>query len=105
MSHSTQFDTHEIGQLRIFLTARERRHKGFRGLFGKPVYQEIIHAAKQDGVLNAVAHRMHFGYSGQGNIEHDKHEIPNENLTLCVELIGERPQLEPFCQKHAAMLS
>ena len=88
MSHSTQFGAHEIGQLRIFLTARERRNKGFRGLFGKPVYQEIIHAAKEDGVLNAIAHRMHFGYSGQSKVEHDKHEIPNEYLTLCVELIG-----------------
>ncbi|HEX4071994.1 MAG TPA: voltage-gated chloride channel family protein [Planctomycetaceae bacterium] len=104
MSHSTQFGAHEIGQLRIFLTTRERKNKGFRGLFGKPIYQEIILAAKQDGVLNAVAHRMHFGYSGQGKIEDDKHEIPNEYLTMCVELIGERPQLELFCQKHAAML-
>ena len=47
---------------------------------------------------------MHFGYSGHGKIEDDKHEIPNEYLTLCVELIGDRPQLELFCQKHAAML-
>ncbi|HUE15454.1 MAG TPA: voltage-gated chloride channel family protein [Planctomycetaceae bacterium] len=104
MSHPTRLGTQDIGQLRIFLTARERRNKGFRGLFGKPVYQEIIHAAKQDGVLNAVAHRMQFGYSGQGKIETDKHEIPNEYLTLCVELIGERPELETFCQKHAALL-
>ena len=47
---------------------------------------------------------MHFGYSGQDKIEDDKHEIPNEYLTMCVELIGDRPQLELFCQKHAAML-
>jgi H+/Cl- antiporter ClcA/PII-like signaling protein len=104
MTHSTNFGTHEIGQLRIFLTARERRQKGFRGLFGKPVYQEIIHAARQDGVLNAVAHRMHFGYSGNGKIEHDDREIPNEYLTLCVELIGGRLELESFYRKHADML-
>ncbi len=55
-------------------------------------------------MLNAVAHRTHFGYSGQGNVEHGKHESPAEYLTLCVELIGERSQLEQFCQKQAAML-
>ena len=47
---------------------------------------------------------MHFGYSGSGKIEHDKHEIPNEYLTLCVELIGPRPDLESFCRKHAALI-
>jgi hypothetical protein len=47
---------------------------------------------------------MQFGYSGQAKIEHDNHEIPNENLTLCVELIGGRAELESFCQKHAEML-
>jgi H+/Cl- antiporter ClcA/PII-like signaling protein len=104
MSHEPQVGAHEIGQLRIFLTPRERRTKGFRGMFGKPLYQEIIHAAKQGGLMNAIAHRMHFGYSGQGRIEHDKHEIPNENLTLCVELVGTRPDLETFCQKHAELL-
>jgi H+/Cl- antiporter ClcA/PII-like signaling protein len=104
MSQSAQFGAHEIGQLRIFLTARERRQKGFLGLFGKPVYQEIIHAAKQEGVLSAVAHRTHFGYSGDGKTEHERHETPSEYLTLCVELIGERRQLEQFCQKHALLL-
>jgi len=104
MSHQPQVGAHEIGQLRIFLTPRERRTKGFRGMFGKPLYQEIIHAAKQGGLMNAIAHRMHFGYSGHGRIEHDKHEIPNEHLTLCVELVGTRPDLETFCQKNAELL-
>ena len=26
--------------------------------------------------MNAVAHRTHFGYSGDGKVEHDKHESP-----------------------------
>jgi PII-like signaling protein len=95
---------HENGQLRIFLTPRERSKKGFRSLFGKPLYQEIIHAAKQQGGMNAVAHRMHFGYSAHGPIERDKPEIPNEYLTICVELIGSRQHLEEFCRKHANLL-
>jgi PII-like signaling protein len=104
MSQSAQFGAREIGQLRIFLTAREQRQKGLRGLFGKPVYQEIIHAAKQDGVLSAVAHRTHFGYSGDGKSVDASQATSSEYLTLCVELIGERLQLEQFCQKHAILM-
>lgn len=104
MSDKIHVGAHEVGQLRIFLTGRERMNKGLRGLFARPVYQEIIHAAKRAGVMNAIAHRMHFGYSGHGNIEHDGHEIPNEYLTLCVELVGPRTQLESFCLNNSDLL-
>jgi H+/Cl- antiporter ClcA/PII-like signaling protein len=104
MSDKFPLGAHEIGQLRIFLTPRERRNKGLRSWFGRPLYQEIIHAAKEEGVMNAVAHRMHFGYSAHGKIEHDVNEIPNEYLTLCVELIGSRQLLETFCRRHMELL-
>jgi H+/Cl- antiporter ClcA/PII-like signaling protein len=104
MSEKIHVGAHEIGQLRIFLTGRERKKKGLRGLFARPVYQEIIHAAKRAGVMNAIANRMHFGYSGGGKIEHDSHEAPNEYLTLCVELVGPRTQLESFCLANSELL-
>jgi H+/Cl- antiporter ClcA/PII-like signaling protein len=106
MSHSSSVRAREVGQLRVFMTPRDRRKKkGFRGLFMKPLYQEIISAAKEHGLLNAIAQRTHFGYSGQGNIQSDNVEIPNTNLSLCVELIAVREQLESFCIQQAELLS
>ena len=31
-------------------------------------------------------------------------ELPNLSLTMCVELIGERHELETFCRKHGDLL-
>jgi PII-like signaling protein len=105
MSHSSSVRTREVGQLRIFMTPRDRRKKkGFRSLFVKPLYQEIISAAKEHGLINAIAQRTHYGYSGQGIIQSDNSEVPNANLSLCVELIAVREQLESFCQSQGELL-
>jgi PII-like signaling protein len=103
-SPETSGGAEEIGQLRIFLTPRERSQKGFRGLFSKALYQQIIHEAKQEGLMNAIAHRTHFGYSDGARSPHDKPPSSNEYLTLCVELVGTRADLETFCQKHSDLL-
>jgi PII-like signaling protein len=79
----------EIGQLRIYMTPKEKRvSSSYRQkLFGKALYQEIIDAAKQNGILNATAHHTHYGYSGSGKVESGAmSEIPNLSLNLCVEL-------------------
>lgn len=95
----------EIGQVRIYMTPREKRdRKGLRGMFGKPLYQEIIDAAKEDGILNATAHHTHYGYSNNGKIQSNLSELPNAALTLCVELIGDRAVLEQFCRHHGDLL-
>jgi H+/Cl- antiporter ClcA/PII-like signaling protein len=106
MTHASSVHAREVGQLRIFMMPRDRKKKkGFRGLFVKPLYQELISAAKEHGLLNAVAHRTHFGYSGQGKIQHDSlSEIPNDRLTMCVELIATRDHLESFCKQQAELL-
>ncbi len=99
--------TKEIGQLRIYMTPGEKRKgAGLRQkLFGKALYQEIIDAAKQDGILNAVAHHTHYGYSGNGKIESGAmSEQPNMELNLCVELIAPREELELFARKHGTLL-
>ncbi len=31
-------------------------------------------------------------------------ETPNPELTMCVELVGHRPDLEAFCRRHGALL-
>ncbi len=106
MSHSPSVRSREVGQLRIFMTPRDRRRaKGFRSFFAKPLYQEIIAAAKQHGLLNAIAQRTYFGYSGQGKIQSDNPEVPNASLSLCVELIAAREQLESFCNQQSELLS
>jgi PII-like signaling protein len=105
MAHRHKVQAREIGQVRIYMTPREKRKSGgIKGFFGKPLYQEIIDAAKADGILNAVAHHTHYGYSGNGQIQSDVQEIPNSSINLCVELIGEREQLEQFCRQHGDLL-
>ncbi len=106
MAHRHKVTAREIGQVRIYMTPREKRKgTGMKGLFGKPLYQEIIDAAKSDGILNAVAHHTHYGYSGNGQIQTNNQELPNTNLNLCVELIAHRDELELFCRKHGELLS
>jgi H+/Cl- antiporter ClcA/PII-like signaling protein len=105
MHHKHKVSSREIGQVRIYMTPREKRKgTGMKGLFGKPLYQEIIDAAKADGILNAVAHHTHYGYSGNGKVQSNNQELPNTALNLCVELIADREHLELFCRKHGDLL-
>ena len=105
MPHRHKVTTREIGQVRIYMTPRERRKgKGLKGMFSKPLYQEIIDAAKADGILNATAHHTHYGYSGNGKVQSDNQELPNQMLNLCVELIAPRDELELFCRKHGELI-
>jgi chloride channel protein, CIC family len=105
MTHKHAVKSREIGQVRIYMTPREKRKDArMKGLFARPLYQEIIDAAKADGILNAVAHHTHYGYSGNGTIQSNNQELPNTALNLCVELIDDRKKLELFCRKHGELL-
>lgn len=105
MSHRYKVSGKEIGQVRIYMTPSDKRtsHK-IKKIFTRPLYQEIIDAAKEDGILNAVAHHTHYGYSGNGKIQSNKLEMPNDRLSLCIELISRREHLEKFCRKHGDLL-
>lgn len=96
----------EIGVVRIYMRPREKRNKqGFKAFFGRPLYQEIIDAAKKDGIVNAVAHHTHYGYTKKGRIEADnRSEYPNTNINIFIELIDQREKLETFCRRHAEFL-
>ncbi|EHJ95467.1 voltage-gated chloride channel family protein [Agrobacterium tumefaciens] len=97
--HST-----EIGMVRIYMKPREKT-PGKGGWFGsKPLYRELVMLAKSAGIMNAVAHHTHFGYSNSGKLQDEGFEIPNPDLTMCVEMIAPRHQLEQFCRTHGAFL-
>ncbi len=107
MPHRHKIMPKEIGMVRIYLTPRERRKvPGLKGwLSSPPLYRELVNTAKTDGIINAVAHHTHYGYSKGGKIRGTDPEIGNPDLTMCVELIGQREQLELFCRRHGDMLT
>lgn len=102
---SHKLSSREIGMVRIYMKPREKA-LGTGGWFGggKPLYRELVVQAKASGIMNAVAHRTHFGYSNSGKLQDEGFEIPNPDLTMCVELIGDRELLEEFCRTHGSLL-
>ena len=94
----------EVGMIRIYMKPREKA-AGKGGWFaGRPLYRELVMQAKAAGIMNAVAHHTHFGYSNRGKLQDEGFEISNPDLTMCVELIAERQQLEAFCKAHGPLL-
>lgn len=95
----------EIGMVRIYLKPREKAvGVGSRFFGGRPLYRELVIQAKAAGIMNATAHHTHFGYSNRGKLEDEGYEISNPDLTMCVELIAPRAELEDFCRTHGDML-
>ncbi|MEG8026304.1 DUF190 domain-containing protein [Sphingomonas aurantiaca] len=58
----------------------------------KPLDRTLVAQAKADGIMNAVAHYTHYGYSNHGPVHENGAEIADPHLTMCVELIGQREQ-------------
>ena len=71
----------------------------------KPLDRTLVAQAKADGIMNAVAHHTHYGYSNHGPVRQNGAEIADPHLTMCVELIGQREQLEGFCRAHGDLLA
>jgi H+/Cl- antiporter ClcA/PII-like signaling protein len=95
----------EIGMVRIYLKPKEKAvGAGSRFFGGRPLYRELVMLAKAAGIMNATAHHTHFGYSNRGKLEEEGYEVPNPDLTMCVELIAPRADLEEFCRTHGDML-
>lgn len=96
----------EVGMLRIFMKPSDRiGQRSIRKLWGaKPLYRELIRAAKADGIINAVAQHTHYGFSNHGPIRENGSEVGDPHLTICVELVGERDQLDMFCRCHGDLL-
>jgi H+/Cl- antiporter ClcA/PII-like signaling protein len=95
----------DIGMIRIYLKPREKAvGVGRRFLGARLLYRELVMQAKAAGIMNATAHHTHFGYSNRGKLEDEGYEVPNPDLTMCVELIAPRPDLEEFCRTHGELL-
>lgn len=107
MSDTHQLVTTEIGMVRIYLKPGDKAGpRTARSLWSaKPLYRVLVAQAKADGIMNAGAHHAHHGYSNHGPVHDDGVEVANPALTLCVELIGSREQLERFCIGHGAQLA
>lgn len=97
----------EIGMVRIYLKPGERspEESRLKSIFSaRPLYRRIVQEAKASGIMNAVAHQAHYGFSNHGPVLEPGAEIQNPDLTVCVELIAERTDLENFCKAHGALL-
>lgn len=96
----------DIGMLRVYMKPRDKVSGSGGWLSGRrPLYRELVLQAKTAGILNAIAHHTHFGYSNHGKIQDDGGEVLNPSLTMCVELVASREMLETFCQTHAEILA
>jgi hypothetical protein len=93
--------------IQIYLRPADRRKQpGILGFFAtRPLYRELVDAAVRDGLLHAQAHHMHYGYNNHGKIRAQDPELGNAELTICVELIGARTQLDTFCRAYGDLLS
>jgi PII-like signaling protein len=108
MPSSHQVTQTEIGMVRIYMKPKDRFKAGggrFKTAFSsRPLYQELVHQAKRAGLVNAVAHHTHYGFSNHQEIQAREAEGINVELTMCVELVASRDQLETFCREHGDLL-
>ncbi|QND75493.1 voltage-gated chloride channel family protein [Tardiphaga robiniae] len=95
----------EIGMIWIYMKPRDKAPSSGKKFFGaRPLYREMVIQAKTSSILNATAHHTHFGYSNNGKLQEEGAEIVNPDLTMCVELIAPRQELEDFCRTHGGLL-
>ena len=99
----------EIGMIRIYLKPRDRHAEAGAGWLkaifsGRPLYQELVRQAKRAGLVNATAHHTQYGFSNHGRIQQRDVESLNAELTMCVELVAPRADLETFCREHGGLL-
>jgi PII-like signaling protein len=92
--------------IRIYLKPGEKRKQpSLRGfLAARPLYRELVDAAKQSGFLNAIAQHTHYGFSNHGPVQSQNVEAGNPDLTMCVEILGPKQDLETFCRTHGELL-
>lgn len=99
---------HALGKLRIYIEPTHKVRHGerslFRKLFPKSAYLHIVSEAKKEGIMKASVYQTHSGYSNQGPVQLFSAEGDNSKLTLCIELIDKREDLEAFFLKHTELL-
>ena len=106
MPYDHDVTPNEIGMIRIYLKPSDKAPKAKRSLWSaRPLYRELVVQAKADGIMNAVAHHTHYGFSNHGPVRENGAEIADPQLAMCVELIGQRDELEQFCRRHGDLLA
>lgn len=107
MPNRHQVTATEIGMVRIYMKPSDKAAKATGKSFwgAKPLYRTLVAQAKAEGIMNAVAHHTHYGYSNHGQVRENGAEISDPHLTMCVELIGHRDELERFCRGHGDILA
>ena len=110
VSANLQIGPTSLGMVRIYVKPKDRSvPEGggrLRAAFGgRPLFQELVNRAKAAGLVNAVAHHTHYGFSNGGATHGHEVEGMNADLTMCVELIGKRAALEGFCRAQGALLA
>ena len=106
MKHNIQIDERSLGKIQIFIKPRDtvKGRSFMQRLRPKQIYSELIKFAKEDKLLHASVYQTHSGFSLNGPIHTIHVELDNSDLSLCVELIDEKQNLEAFCIKHASIL-
>ncbi len=99
----------EIGMLRIYMAPKDRYKKPGQGRIkaafsSRELYRELVNQAKQAGLVNAIAHHTHYGFSNSGAVQNHEVDSMNTELTVCVEIIGHKTELETFCRQHGSLL-
>jgi hypothetical protein len=88
MNPSFKLVERSIGKLRIYVSHGETNlGLGFRSLFSRASRYELVQVAKADGIVNAVAHPIHFGFTRSGAIQTNDGEYSNPQLSMYVEPI------------------
>ena len=107
MNHEHHIVSQEMGKIRVYLAPRDRMAAvGFlKQLRSKPIYRELIAAAKKAGLQSAVAFSSHHGFSNGGSVKSDDPDAAGAHLTLCVELVDRKDKLEDFCRQHGTLLA
>ncbi|AMK26221.1 chloride channel voltage gated family protein (plasmid) [Sphingobium sp. TKS] len=107
LTQTHQLTSREIGMIRIYLKPADKAPPALsKSRWGaKPLYRALVTQAKADGIINAVAHHTHYGFSNHGPVRESGADLSNPHLTMCVELIGAKDQLELFCRTHGALLA
>ncbi len=97
----------EIGSLRIYLKPAERAPsgRGIRRLLGaRPLYLELIAAARRGGLMNAMVHHTHHGFSRRGADSTAETGGAGGASMTWVEIVDLKEKLESFCSDHAEAL-
>ena len=95
-----------FGALRIFLAATERAKPRWihDRLFSRPIYQQILQEARSFGLPHGTARQCVPGFLEERQLHATGREQDHGALSLCVELVGTREELQRFCDQAADLL-